>query len=383
MSEITQYAIVADNLFDGTSVHENAAVLIDGERITRSVPTREMPEDMPIIELARDAWLAPGFIDVQVNGGGGVLFNDDPTPAGIRTILAAHRRFGTTAMLPTLISDTEERMQLASRAVSEAMQSEPGILGIHYEGPFLSRERPGVHDVAMIRVGEAHDIETLTALRSGVTLVTLAPECVAAGFISALRAQGVRVSLGHSNATYGQTQAAMAEGLACFTHLFNAMPPPFAREPGPIVAALESEAAFYTLIVDGVHVAPPMLRLALRSKGQPILITDAMPPVGGEMTSFRLYGGDIIVANGRCTRKDGTLAGAVLDMASAVRNCVQLLGVPLPRALSFASAAPADLLGLGKRLGRIAPGYRADLVAFHPSDMRILRTWVAGRSDER
>jgi N-acetylglucosamine-6-phosphate deacetylase len=337
---------------------------------------------MPLIELPHGAWLAPGFIDVQVNGGGDVLFNDDPSPGGIRTILAAHRKFGTTAMLPTLISDTEEKMRLASRAVEEAMPSEPGILGIHFEGPFLSPERPGVHDVGMIRAAAASDIGVLTTLRGGVTLVTLAPECVAAGFISALRAKGVRVSLGHSTATYDQTRAAMAEGLACFTHLFNAMPPPSAREPGPIAAALESESAFYTLIVDGVHVAAPMLQLALGGKGQPILITDAMPPVGGKMTSFRLYGGDITVANGRCTRKDGTLAGAVLDMASAVRNCVQLLGVPLSRALSLASAAPADFLGLGKQLGHIAPGCRADLVAFRPSDIGILKTWVAGRSSE-
>jgi N-acetylglucosamine-6-phosphate deacetylase len=383
MSETTRYGIVAGNLFDGTRVHENAAVLIDGARITHVLPADKPPKDVPLIELPRDAWLAPGFIDVQVNGGGDVLFNDDPSPAAIRTILAAHRKFGTTAMLPTLISDTEEKMRLASRAVDEAIQSEPGVLGIHYEGPFLSPERPGVHDVAIIRAAAARDIETLMMLRSGVTLVTLAPERVGAGFISALRAKGARVSLGHSNATYDQTRAAMAEGLACFTHLFNAMPRPAAREPGPIVAALESEAAFYTLIVDGVHVAAPMLQLALRGKGQPILITDAMPPVGGAKTSFRLYGGDITVANGRCTRKDGTLAGAVLDMASAVRNCVQLLGMPLPRALSIASAAPADFLGLGGQLGRIAPGYRADLVAFQPSDIRILKTWVAGSSGER
>ena len=383
MTETTRYAIVADNLFDGTSVHENAAALIDGSRISHVLPAGKVKKDVPVIELARGAWLAPGFIDLQVNGGGGVLFNDDPSVAGIRTILAAHRKFGTTAMLPTLISDTDEKMRLASRAVGEAMQSEPGILGIHYEGPFLSPDRPGVHDVAMIRAAGARDIETLTASRSGVTLVTLAPECVAAGFISTLRAKGARVSLGHSNATYGQTRAAMAEGLTCFTHLFNAMPPPTAREPGPIVAALESDAAFYTLIVDGVHVAAPMLQLALRGKGQPILITDAMPPVGSAMTSFRLYGGEITVTNGRCTRKDGTLAGAVLDMASAVRNCVQLLGVPLPRALSFASAVPANFLGLGEQLGRIAPGYRADLVAFHPNDFQILRTWVAGRNGER
>jgi N-acetylglucosamine-6-phosphate deacetylase len=381
MTDASRHAIVAENLFDGAAVHTHAAALIEDDSISGVVPAREVPRAFAAIELPRGAWLAPGFIDLQVNGGGGMLFNDDPSPAGIRTILSAHRKFGTTAMLPTLISDTAEKMRRASQAVNEAMRSEPGVLGIHFEGPFLSPERPGVHSVAMIRRAEKTDIDELIALRAGMTLVTLAPECMAAGFISALRAEGILVSLGHSAATYNQTRAAMAEGLICFTHLFNAMPPPGAREPGPIGAALDSAGAFYTLIVDGVHVAPATLRLALRGKGRPVLITDAMPPVGGNMSGFRLYGDEIKVADGRCVRADGTLAGAFLDMATAVRNCVRLLEVPLPRALQFASRAPAELLGLESRLGRIAPGYRADLVAFQPADISVLQTWVAGRSE--
>ena len=380
MSEEARYAISADTLFDGVMVHEHAAALIDGQRIAGLVPRRDVPKRMPVLDLPKDAWLAPGFIDIQVNGGGDTLFNDDPTPAAIRTILAAHRRFGTTAILPTLISDTEEKMRRAAKAVREVLPSEPGVLGIHYEGPFLSPERPGVHDREMIRAAVPRDEQILTSLGGGTTLVTLAPECVPAGFIAALCAQGVRVSLGHSMATYDQTRAAMAEGLTGFTHLFNAMRPLSAREPGPIAAALESKDASYSLIVDGVHVAPAMLRLALRGKGSPLLITDAMPPVGGRKSSFILYGDEIDVSNGRCTRRDGTLAGAMLDMATAVRNCVGLLGVPLPAALALASAAPADFLGLGGHLGRIAPGYRADLVAFHPREVEILETWVAGRS---
>ena len=381
MTGATRYAIIAENLFDGAAVHTHAAALVEGDSIAGVVPARETPKALAVVELPRGAWLAPGFIDVQVNGGGGVLFNDDPTPAGIRTILRAHRQFGTTAILPTLISDTAEKMRRASQAVNEAMQSEPGVLGIHFEGPFLSPERPGVHSLAMIRRAEKKDIEDLIALRAGMTLVTLAPECMSAGFVSALRAQGVLVSLGHSAATYEQTRAAMAEGLICFTHLFNAMPPPSAREPGPIGAALDSTGAFYTLIVDGVHVAPATLRLVLRGRGRPVVITDAMPPVGGKMDGFQLYGDEIKVTDGRCVRADGTLAGAFLDMATAVRNCVHMLEVPLPRALQFASRAPAELLGLGARLGRIAPGYRADLVAFHPGDISVQRTWVAGKSE--
>jgi N-acetylglucosamine-6-phosphate deacetylase len=210
-------------------------------------------------------------------------------------------------------------------------------------------------------------------------LITLAPERVPAGFIARLVNSGIRVSLGHSAATYHQTRAALAEGLTGFTHLFNAMPPLLSRAPGPIAAALETGGAWYGLIVDGVHVDPAVLRLALRGAGRPMLVTDAMPPVGGERASFTLHGDEIRTTDGRCLRGDGTLAGAALDMASAVRNCVRMLDVPLQRALSFASAHPADFIGLGASLGRIAPGFRADLVAFDPHDVQVVRTWVAGR----
>ena len=209
-------------------------------------------------------------------------------------------------------------------------------------------------------------------------LITLAPEEVPAPFIAELVAAGVRISLGHSMATYDQTRAAMAAGLTGFTHLFNAMRPLEAREPGPIAAALESARAWYGMIVDGVHVAPPMLRLALRGAGHPILVTDAMPPVGGAQSSFKLYGETIVVGDGRCVRKDGTLAGASLDMASAVRSCVRLLGVPLTDALRFASVHPAEFLGLGDKLGKLAPHYRADMVALDGTTIEVLETWVAG-----
>src|SRR5262249_45240219 len=208
-------------------------------------------------------------------------------------------------------------------------------------GPYLSPQRPGVHSIRHIRPPLTEDIEWLVKSRSGAMLVTLAPEQVQPGFIKQLVANGIRVSLGHSAATYAQTRSAMADGLLGFTHLFNAMPPLLAREPGPIAAALESPSANYSLIVDGIHVDPSMLRLALRGAGRPILITDGMPPVGGRRDSFTLYGEEISAAGNQCRRKDGTLAGAYLDMASAVRNCVRMLGVPLERALTFASLHPA------------------------------------------
>jgi N-acetylglucosamine-6-phosphate deacetylase len=371
-----RHAVAADHVFDGGMVHPRAAVVIEGAQILAVVPRAELPTATPV-RAFDGAWLAPGFIDVQVNGGGDVLFNDRPTPDGIAAIAAAHRRFGTTGLLPTLISDAPEKMRAALAAV--AATRDPGVLGIHLEGPFLSPERPGVHDIRAIRKPTREDVAMLTLERAGVTLVTLAPEEVPGGFIAQLAGAGIRVSLGHSMATYAQTKAALAEGLTGFTHLFNAMRPLAAREGGPIAAALESPHVFFGMIVDGVHVDPAVLRLALRSPARPMLVTDAMPPVGGERATFTLYGEEMTVRDGRCTRRDGTLAGAYLDMASAVRNAVGLIGAPIENALRMASTNPAEFLGLGHVLGHLAPGYRADMVAFTPADMRVLATWVAGQ----
>jgi N-acetylglucosamine-6-phosphate deacetylase len=379
MSARTRHALAADTLFDGVSVRRDFAAVIEGERIAAVVPRRELPNDVAVRWLPDGAWLAPGFIDVQVNGGGDVLFNDEPSPAGIAAILAAHRRFGTTALLPTLITDTPEKMRKALSAVHAVVGRDPSVLGIHFEGPFLSPDRPGVHDPALIRAPGPDDVALLTSLRDGVTLLTLAPEAMPNGFVRALTAAGVRVSLGHSMATYEETRAAMADGLTGFTHLFNAMRPLAGREGGPIAAALESPGAYYGLIVDGEHVAPTMLRLALRGVGHPMLVTDAMPPVGGSRSSFLLYGHKVEARDGRCTRADGSLAGSLLDMATAVRNCVRLLDMPLPSAIRLATEVPARFLGVGDRLGRIAPGCRADMIALDPNEVRVLETWVAGK----
>jgi N-acetylglucosamine-6-phosphate deacetylase len=379
MIESACHAVAADHVFDGTVVHESAAVVMDNTRVVQVVPRVDVPRTITVRLLPEGAWLAPGFIDLQVNGGGDVLFNDQPTREGIYTIVAAHRKFGTTGLLPTLISDTSEKMRVALHTASAVYGQEPSVLGIHLEGPYLSPEKPGAHNSRHIRRPAPEDITMLTAPRNGALLVTLAPEIVPRGFIEQLVAADVRVSLGHSMASYRQTGAAMEEGLRGFTHLFNAMRPLASREPGPIAQALESSDAWYGLIVDGVHVDPVMLRLALRGLGNPLLVSDAMPPVGGSRPSFTLHGENITVRNGRCLTREGTLAGTVLDMATAVKNCIRLLGLSLPSALRFASANPAKFIGLEYMLGKLLPGYRADLVAFNPNDMTVLATWVAGR----
>jgi N-acetylglucosamine-6-phosphate deacetylase len=377
------HAVAARRIFDGVALRKDSAVVIEGDTIAAVVPRSELSSTTSCVDLAANAWLAPGFIDIQVNGGGDILFNDEPTPDAIRSIAAAHRKSGTTSLLPTLISDSPEKMAAACRAVESLVGVEPSVLGIHLEGPFLSLEKPGVHDPRALRQPSQEDLKLLTAPRRGAMLVTLAPERVPLEFIAALAAAGVRVSLGHSMATYAQTKEAMAAGLTCFTHLFNAMRPLDSREPGPIAAALESEQAWFGMIVDGVHVAPAMLRLALRGCAKPIVVTDAMPPVGGTHASFQLQSETILVRGDRCVRSDGKLAGAYLTMADAVGNCVGMLGVPLTDALRLASAHPAEMLGLDRRLGKLAPGFRADMVAFDETTINVLGTWVAGSHQSR
>jgi N-acetylglucosamine-6-phosphate deacetylase len=371
-----RHAVVADVVFDGTRLHRDAAVLIDGSQIAAIVSRKEIAA-VPVTTLPDGAWLAPGFVDIQVNGGGDVLFNDDPTPGTISKIAAAHRKFGTTGFLPTLITDSPEKTPCAIAAVRTARETEPAVLGLHLEGPFISREKPGVHDPVFIRTPTPADLDMLTAPRSGALVVTLAPERVPAGFIEQLVAADVRVCLGHAMATYEQTRAAMAAGLSGFTHLFNAMPPLQSRDPGPIAAALECPTCSYGLIVDGAHVDPAVLRIALRGRGHPMLVTDAMPPVGGTRATFSLYGAEIKVEGNRCVSAAGTLAGACLDMAGAVRNCVRLLGLPLGHALQLAAVNPAAFLQL--KVGRIAAGFRADMVALDPEGVEVLKTWIAGR----
>jgi N-acetylglucosamine-6-phosphate deacetylase len=370
-----EYAVAASRVFDGQYLHHDAAVVIRGPEIVAVVPRGDLSSGMRRRELGEGAWLAPGFIDLQVNGGGDVLFNDTPTPQAIATIATAHRMFGTTALLPTLISDSAEKMQAALEAVEALVGVDPSVLGIHLEGPFLAPERRGVHALSALRRPTDADCTMLTGARKGATLVTLAPEQVPAGFIATLVQAGIRVALGHSMATYAETKAAMAEGLNGFTHLFNAMRPLASREPGPIAAALEGFPTWFGMIVDGIHVHPAVLRLALRGGPRAMLVTDAMPPVGGTASRFRLYGEEIEVRDGRCAKQDGTLAGTFLDMATAVRNCVEMLDVPLTSALQFASLYPASFLGVP--LGRLAAGFRADMVALDPG-VRVSATWVAG-----
>jgi N-acetylglucosamine-6-phosphate deacetylase len=369
---------------DGDGFTEGRAVLIADGRITDVVAASERRvRKMPRHDL-EGALLLPGFIDSQVNGGGGVLFNDSPSVETIAAIGRAHRRFGTTGFLPTLISDDLDVVARAIAAVRSAIESGvPGVLGIHIEGPFLNVERKGVHDPAKLRELDASAVGLLTSLRAGRTLVTLAPEMTTPEIIEGLVAAGVVVSAGHTNATYAQISTALRAGLTGFTHLFNAMSQLTGREPGTVGAALDDAGSWCGIIVDGLHTSPVVLRIALRCKPHErfMLVTDAMPSVGTSVSSFELQGRRILVSGSVCVDEDGRLAGSNIDMASCVRNAVQMLGVPLSEAVRMASQWPAEFLGLGGELGRIARGQRANLVAAD-DELRVLETWIDGRSTQ-
>jgi N-acetylglucosamine-6-phosphate deacetylase len=372
-------ALTGGRIFTGDRIVEDRAVLIDEGRIVDVVPEGSVPPGARRTPL-EGGLLAPGFIDVQVNGGGGVLFNDEPTVEAVRRIAAAHRAFGTTGLLPTLITDLPEKMPRAIAAVAEAIRlGVPGILGIHLEGPFLNVARKGVHEADKIRPATEADLPVLTSLGSGRTVVTLAPELAPPGFIRRLAAAGVLVSAGHTAASHDQIVAALAEGVSGFTHLFNAMTPLSSREPGAVGAALADPRSWCGLIVDGHHVHPASAKVAIAAKarGRMMLVTDAMPPVGADDPSYRLRGETITVVGGRCATADGTLAGSALDMASAVRNTVRLVGLDLEEALRMASLYPAGFLGMDGERGRIAPGYRADLVLLDDA-LDVRATWIDG-----
>lgn len=374
--------IAAERVFDGEVFHRDRFVVIRGGRIADV--TADLPSGAHLFRLPPGAILAPGFVDVQVNGGGGVLVNDDPTPAGIARIGAAHRRLGgTTSFLPTLISDTRAAIAKAIAGISDAIAAGvPGLLGIHLEGPFLSPKRLGIHDPARLAQFMPGDVELLTGLGDrGVTLVTLAPEMVPSHAISALVARGAFVSAGHTADDGPAICAALDAGLTGFTHLFNAMSQLGPRVAGAVGIALTDDRAFAGIIADGHHVGDTALALARRIKGRArlMLVTDAMPPVGDPdvPATFTLFGRRIHREGDRLTAADGTLAGAALTMAGAVRHMHSCGGASLEEALTMASLTPARFLKLDAQIGRIVPGCVADLVVLD-RELAVLGTAIHG-----
>ena len=370
-------ALVNGRVLIGNEVRNDCCVVIDGGRIDEICASPPVGAD--VIDLGGE-FLLPGFIDVQVNGGGGRLFNDDPSVETIAVIAAAHRRFGTTGLLPTLISDDFSVIERGIAAVDEAIAAGvPGVLGIHIEGPFLSNARRGIHLASMLQRFEDRFVELLSSARNGRTLVTVAPECATPAQIGRLVQAGVIVSAGHSDADYETVRAALDAGMTGFTHLFNGMSQLTNREPGMVGAALEDRTTFAGLIVDGHHIHPASLRVAINAKGidKLMLVTDAMPTVGADEQEFMLQGRAIQLEGDRLVSADGVLAGSTLTMASAVANAIEQGRIGLSAAVDMASSSPAHFLGLGDQIGAIRAGFRADLIAMR-DDFTVARSWIGG-----
>ncbi|MHA6643913.1 N-acetylglucosamine-6-phosphate deacetylase [Mesorhizobium sp. A623] len=377
-----RFGLIGARIFDGDAWHDDAALIVRGGEIEGIITADAVPADLETVETS--GMLAPGFVDLQVNGGGGVMLNDHPDIASIERICRAHAPFGTTALLPTLITDTPEITAAALSAGAEAAQKKvPGFLGLHIEGPHLSLARKGAHDPRLIRPMTDADQAALIAGRAHmpVLLTTVAPESVDTQRVAALAQAGVVVSLGHSDAGYATAGAFAAAGASMVTHLFNAMSQIGNREPGLAGAAIDNGRLFAGLIADGFHVDAATIGIALRAKRGPahiFLLTDAMATIGTDMASFTLNGRTIYRKDGKLTLADGTLAGADLDMISAVRFMHRVIGLDLAEALRMASAYPAEAVGQSHRLGRFTKGAAANIVALS-DELDVNAVWIDGK----
>lgn len=364
----------------GEQILSGQTLLVSGGKIEALGPDLAIPAHYARYDLSGDI-LSPGFVDIQVNGGGGALFNDAPTVETIATIAKAHAKFGTTSLLPTLISDDLDKVAQAIAAVDAAIEAGvPGVLGIHLEGPFLNARRKGVHDASKFKVLDQNAIELLTSLTRGKTLITLAPETAPPGAIAELVRRGAAVFAGHTEASYEQIIAAEAEGLRGFTHIFNAMSQLASRAPGVVGAALASPTAFSGLIADGVHVHPANMALVARLLGpqRTVLVSDAMPTLGSDQDWFELKGEKIFARGLTCYTPDGVLAGSNLSMHDALGVMMQQAGIQLAEALQMVSHAPALAMGIEVQVGQLVIGAQADFVQLD-ADANLVKVWQNGR----
>lgn len=375
------FAVTARRIFDGSRMHADSALVVEDGKIRAITSQPDLPAGMPR-SGPPVALIAPGFIDLQVNGGGGALFNNHPSTAGIRTICESHARYGTTALMVTFITDRPELKRKAITAGEQAAaEALPGFLGLHLEGPHLSVARKGTHDPALIRPMTEADLSYLEGVagRFGLAMITIAPESVTPEQVQRLVSAGYRVSLGHTDTPCADVPPYVKAGAGMVTHLFNAMSQLGNREPGLVGAALASPALHCGLIADGFHVDPVTMRVALAAKQGPahiFLVTDAMSTIGSEETSFDLNGRIVYRRDGRLMLSDGTLAGADIDMLSCIRFVHEKLDLPLEEALRMATVYPAEAIGAGDR-GMLEAGKRADFVVLD-EQLDLLSTWIGG-----
>ena len=376
-------ALLGSQIFCGERFYDDHALLVEGKSIVDIVDKNNTPDNFNKIELDQGI-LAPGFIDLQVNGGGGVLFNNSPNKESLNTIIKAHQFFGTTSIMPTVISDSLEVLEQCIKTVTEEIKNNSSLLGIHIEGPFFNTKYRGVHQKQYISAINSDYLNLFESLKGFPVMLTLAPECISSQQLKHLTSLGIKTLAGHSDASYDKLDDAIKNGLDGFTHLFNAMGQISAREPGVVGSALHFENTFASIIVDLHHVHPSLIQLAyqLKPKGKLFFISDSMATINHGKPSFELYDEVVNESDGRLVNSEGKLAGSSITQIDAVKNAYQKCNIPLNQALAMASRYPAEYLGIENHLGSLKPGYRADLVHFD-SNFKVHNVWVSGKQINR
>ena len=374
-------AFVNCDIFTGDEFLTDRAVIVRDNKIDSIISNRAaLRKRMDVVDL-KGATIAPGFIDTQVNGGGGVLLNDTPTRDAVKKVADAHRRFGVTSIMPTIFTETEDKISALWSAVqSHVSAKDYSVIGAHFEGPVINPKKAGVHDPKKASRSSSAGIEALRNPGTSKIIVTLAPEVADNEFLKLCAASPSTIVLaGHTAATFEEMLSAFESGVDGVTHLYNAMTGPASREPGAVTATFLAEDKFASIIVDGFHVHFGSVRHAWKSKspGKLYLVTDAMPPVGSEITDFKIGGLDLTCRDGRCLTEEGVLGGSAADMATCVRNCIQKVGIPKGEALRMASRYVAEMIGLDDELGSIARGYFANMVILN-NEMAVLGVVRAG-----
>ncbi|AOW83064.1 N-acetylglucosamine-6-phosphate deacetylase [Vibrio mimicus] len=376
------YALTNCKIYTGNDVLVKHAVIINGDKIETVCPIESLPSDIKVVDL-NGANLSPGFIDLQLNGCGGVMFNDEITAKTIDIMHKANLKSGCTSFLPTLITSSDENMRQAIAAAREYQSQYPNqSLGLHLEGPYLNVMKKGIHSVDFIRPSDDSMIDTICANSDVIAKVTLAPENNKPEHIEKLVKAGIVVSIGHTNATYAEARQSFESGITFATHLFNAMTPMVGREPGVVGAIYDTPDVYAGIIADGFHVDYANIRIAHKIKGEKlVLVTDATAPAGAEMDYFIFVGKKVYYRDGKCVDENGTLGGSALTMIEAVQNTVEHVGIALDEALRMATLYPAKAIGVDDKLGRIKKGMIANLTVFD-RDFNVKATVVNGQYEQ-
>jgi len=372
------FALEGARIFDGYCFHENSVLVSESGKIQTIIPSSELDQSIPVTQLTGGT-ITPGLIDLQVNGGGGVLLNNSPTIETLNTMANAHAKFGVTQILPTVISDDSVVSLEVINAALACDRIHSGILGIHIEGPFFNPEKSGVHHLEKIRPLESDDWEWINLLAKLPSILTLAPETISPEDISKIAALGIKISAGHTNANYDEVAQAIENGLSGFTHLFNAMRQMHGRDPGVVGAAFDFDSTWAGIIADGIHVHPAAIKTAIKAKNYEkiYLVSDSMATIGSEIKHFDLYGEKIEEFGGRLVNSQGRLAGSAISLLDAVRYCIQKLEISVEQTLAMASRIPASYLGLEDQYGTFKPGLNSD-ICWLDDDWNVAGVWRAG-----